>query len=135
MPSRLKKKNNREAAPDDGNIGWCSMKDTHVYFLIVGVPGLFFLIAGAVSHEYLVAALGGVLVIVSADRFNRKQAPRTPLGNYKKHRLSFGLASVIGASLAITGFVSDGIWIGMAGVVILIGSLLQLYRTILSNGR
>ncbi len=111
------------------------MRGTRVYLLVVGIPGLCLLIAGAVSHEYLVVVLGGVLVIVAADRLNRKQTRRASASDYKKQRLSFGLAGVIGASLAITGFVSDGNWVGMAGVVILIGSLLQLYRTRLSSGR
>lgn len=125
------------ALQSSGNIGWLErrMRRNLISLLAVGVPGVCLLIGGAMSHEYLLVALGGVLVIASADRLNRKQAPSIPARDYKKQRLSFGLAGIIGASLAVIGFVSDGNWIGVAGVVILIGSLLQLYRVRLSNGR
>jgi hypothetical protein len=104
-----------------------------VSFLAIGVPGLCFLVVGTLNREYPTAILGGVLIMIAAYRMGIKQMPRTPPDDYKRQRLSFGLGGIIGASLAINGFVSDGNWVGVAGVVILIGSLLQLYRTRLSN--
>jgi hypothetical protein len=49
--------------------------------------------------------------------------------SYKQQRRSFVLAGVIGASFAIRGFLGHGYWLAAAGTVILIGALLQLYRT------
>jgi hypothetical protein len=109
------------------------MKRTLIPFLIVGVPGMCFLIAGMVSHEYPIAVLGGVMIIVFVYGLSRQQITMVPASDHKRSRLSFGLAGIIGMSLAINGFVGHQYWLVAAGVVILIGSLLQLYRTTLSD--
>lgn len=105
------------------------MRRSLISFLVVGLPGLCLLVGGAVSHEYPVAALGGALVIVAVYMLSRQMQRRASANDYKRERLSFVLAGIIGASLAVSGFLSDGSWVGAAGVIILIGSLLQLYRT------
>jgi hypothetical protein len=111
------------------------MKGTLIRFLVVGVPGLCFLIAGAVNHEYPVGVLGGVLIIVSIYGLSQKRVAMRPTSDQKRQRLSFGVAGIISASLAVNGFASPRYWLAAVGIVILIGSLLQLYRTTLSDGR
>lgn len=110
-----------------------SMKRRLMPLLIVGVPGMCFLIAGIVSHEYPIAVLGGVMITVFVYGLSRQQITM-PASDHKRSRLSFGLAGIIGMSLAINGFVGHQYWLVAAGVVILIGSLLQLYRTTPSDG-
>jgi len=105
------------------------MRRTLISFLVVGVPGLCLLIGGAVSHEYPVAALGGVLVGASVYQLGRRQVPRVSEGDLKKRRLSFSLAGITGGSLAIVGFASHRYWLAGVDVAILVGALLQLYRT------
>ena len=103
------------------------MRGRLTHFLVVGVPGLCFVIVGALNDEYTAVVLGGVFVIGSVYELSRK---RVSVGNsdQKRQRRSFVLAGVIGASFAITGFVSHSYLLAAAGTVILIGSLLQLYR-------
>jgi hypothetical protein len=105
------------------------MKRTFTYFLVVGVPGLCFLIAGAVNHEYPVAVLGGALVIAAVYRLSRKQVTMAPASDHKRPRLSLVLAGIIGVSFAVSGFASHQYWLAAVGVFILIGSVLQLHRT------
>lgn len=106
-----------------------------ISLLVVGVPGLCLLIGGAVGREYLVAVLGGALVIVSVYRFGRRHMSPMPGRDLKKQRLSFSLAGITGGSLAIVGFASHRYWLAGIDVAILVGALLQLYRTRLSSGR
>jgi hypothetical protein len=103
------------------------MKGVLTRFLVVGVPGFCFVIAGVLNAEYPAAILGGILITDAVYGLSRKRV----VGNsdQKRERRSFILAGIIGASLAITGFVSHGYWLGTGGTVIFIGSLLQLYRT------
>ncbi len=104
-----------------------------MHFLVVGVPGLCFLVAGVVNHEYQVAVLGGVLVIVSAYQLSRKRVAVVPTSDQKRQRLSFVIAGIIGASLAINGFASPRYWLAAVGIAMLTGSILQLYRTTLGD--
>ncbi len=101
-------------------------KPTH--FLVVGVPGVCFVIAGTLNHEYPVIAFGGILVIGFVYGLSRKRMPVLANSVQKQQRYSFALAGVIGASLAITGFVGHGYWLGAAGVTIFIGALLRMFR-------
>jgi hypothetical protein len=104
------------------------MRSRLVYFLLVGVLGLSFLVAGFVNREYAVAVMGGVLILALAYGLSQKQVMMGPANDQKQQRLSFGLAGIIGASLAVNGFASPRYWLAAAGVVILIGSFLQFYR-------
>jgi uncharacterized membrane protein YfcA len=81
------------------------MKGRLTHFLVVGVPGLCFVIVGALNDEFPAIALGGILVIGSIYGLARK---RVAVGNgdQKRERRSFVLAGVIGASFVITGFAS-----------------------------
>jgi hypothetical protein len=99
------------------------MKSMLAYFLVVGVPGLFFVIAGVLNDEYPVVALGGVLVIGSAYGLSRKHVAM--LGSAQ--RRSFVLAGIIGASFAIAGFIEHSYLLATAGTVVSIGALLRLY--------
>lgn len=110
------------------------MKVKLTRFLIVGVPGLCFVIVGALNNEYAAVVLGGILIIGS---FYELSGKRVALGNseQKRQRRSFALAGVIGVSFAITGFVSHSYVLAAAGAVILIGALLQLYRTTAHDAR
>jgi uncharacterized membrane protein YfcA len=105
------------------------MKDRLREALLVGVPGLCFVIGGALNDEYSVVALGGILVIASVYGFTRRRVVKVASTDEKRQRRSFVLAGVIGASFAVTGFVSHSYVLAAAGAVILIGSLLQLHRT------
>jgi hypothetical protein len=111
------------------------MKSILARFLVLGVPGLCFIIAGALNDEYPVIALGGILVIDSVYGLSRKRGVMVGNIDQRRQRRSFALAGVIGASFAIRGFVSHGYLLAAAGSVILIGSLVQLHRTTLNNGR
>jgi hypothetical protein len=111
------------------------MKGTLMYPLVVGVPGLCFLIAGAVNHEYPVAVLGGVMVIIFVYGLSRKRPAMVPTNDQKQQRLSFVLAGIIGVSLAINGFASSRYWLAAVGTALVTGSFLQLYRTRLSDRR
>lgn len=106
-----------------------------IYFLTGGVPGLCCLIGGAVYHEYPVAVLGSVMVIASVYGLSRKRVAMAPTNDQKRRRLSFVLAGIIGVSLAVNGFASPRYWLAAVGIALLIGSLLQLYRTRLGDGR
>jgi hypothetical protein len=101
------------------------MKRALLRILFVGVPGACFLIAGIVTKEYPAAGLGGALIIGCVYELGWK--PATVDRDRKQQRRSFALAGVIGASLAISGFGRHGYWLGAAGTVIFIGSLLRLY--------
>jgi hypothetical protein len=109
------------------------MKGMLTRFLVLGVPGLCFVIAGALNDEYPAAALGGIFVIDAVYGLSRKR--RVNVGNIdqKRQRRSFALAGVIGASFAIRGFVGHGYLLAAAGTVILIGSLLRLYSRALAK--
>jgi len=99
-----------------------------MYFLVVGVPGLCFLIAGGLSAEYPAAAVGGALFIGSVYELSRKRVPTVWARDQQRQRLSFVLAGVIGMSLAVTGFFGHGYWQAAAGTVLLIGALLRLQK-------
>ncbi|MGE5700874.1 MAG: hypothetical protein ACM3VU_00510 [Arthrospira platensis] len=103
-------------------------------YLLVGVPGLCFLIGGALNGEYAGAALGGILVIESLYGLSRKRAVMVGNGNQMRQRRSFVLAGIIGASFAITGIASHRYLLATAGTVLLIGSLVQLHRMTFDNG-
>jgi len=111
------------------------MKRTLVHFLVVGVPGLCFLIIGAVNHERLIAFLGGALVIVFVYGVSRKGIRTAPTGDPRTSRLSFIVAGIIGVSLAVKGFAGPSYWVAAVGLVLVIGSLLQLYRTMVDGRR
>jgi hypothetical protein len=104
------------------------MKGMLTRFLVVGVPGLCFLIAGLLTDNYPAAALGGTLVIGSLYGLSRKRVAVVGNSDQTRQRRSFRLAGIIGASYAIAGFVGGRYWMAAAGTVILIGSLLRLYR-------
>lgn len=103
------------------------MKRMLTRLLVVGVPGLCFVIVGALNGEYAAVALGGILVIGLVYELSRK---RVAVGNSdeKRQRRSFALSGVIGASFAVRGFVGHSYGLGAVGTFILIGALLQLYR-------
>jgi hypothetical protein len=103
------------------------MKRVLVHLLVVGVPGLCFVIVGALNDEYPAIALGGFLVIEAVYVVGQGRVPTLGNGNQNQQRRSFVLAGIIGASFAIAGFVGHGYWLGAAGTVILIGALLRLY--------
>jgi hypothetical protein len=111
------------------------MKGMITRFLVLGVPGLCFVIAGALNNEYPLIALGGILVIDSAYGLSRKRGVMAGNFDQRRQRRSFALAGVIGASFAIRGFVSHGYLLAAAGTVIFVGSLLRLHRTTPSDGR
>lgn len=96
-------------------------------FLLVGVPGLCFVILGALDAEYPAGGLGGILVIGSVYEFSRKRVA-VRMSDQAEQRRSVVLAGIIGVSFAIAGFVSHGYLLGAAGIVLLTGALLRLYR-------
>jgi hypothetical protein len=102
------------------------MEKKRVKSLIVGVPGSLFLIAGIVNRDYVVAVLGGVMVIVFGYAFIRRRMVFGP-GDHAHERLSLVLAGVIGVSLTVNGFASSRFWLAAAGVVLVIGALVRLY--------
>jgi hypothetical protein len=103
------------------------MKDVRTHFLVVGVPGLCFVIAGVLSDEYPAAALGVILVMGAVYGLSRGRVAMVGSSDEKRQRRSFLLAGIIGASFAITGFASHRYLLAVAGSVILIGALLRLY--------
>jgi hypothetical protein len=109
------------------------MKGMLMHFLVVGVPGLCFVIAGVLNDEYPAAALGGILVIGSVYGLSRKRVVMVGNSDQKRQRRSFALAGIIGASLATTGFASHHYLLGAAGTAILIGALLRLYGRALAK--
>jgi len=111
------------------------MKGTVTRSLVVGLPGLCFVIAGAITGAYPILALGGILVGESVYELSRKRAATVGARDQKRQRRSFVLAGVIGASFAITGFAGKNYLLAAGGTVLLIGSLLQLYRTTPHGGR
>jgi hypothetical protein len=106
-----------------------------VHFLVVGVPGVCFVIAGALNAEYLAVALGGILVLGSVYGLSRGKVPMLGNNDQKRQRLSFLLAGIIGVSFAITGFVGHRYWLAAAGLVLFIGALLRFYGTVHSDAR
>jgi hypothetical protein len=103
------------------------MNGTLIRLLVVGVPGLCFVIAGVLNADYPAAALGGFLVIDLVYGLSRKRGDMVGNIDVKRQRRAFALAGVIGASFAITGFAGHGYLVAAAGTVIFIGSLLRLY--------
>lgn len=101
------------------------MKRALLRILFVGVPGVCFLIAGLVTKEYPAAGFGGALIVGCVYELAHKSAIVDH--DRKQQRRSSALVGVIGASLAISGFLSHGYWLGAAGTAIFIGALLRLY--------
>lgn len=111
------------------------MKRRLAHFLVVGVPGLCFVIAGVLNGEYPVVALGGVLVITAIYGLNRQGVDMLGGDEQKRQHRSFVFAGIIGVSFAIAGFIGHSYWMATAGTVILIGSILRLYGSALTNRR
>lgn len=111
------------------------MKGVLARFLVLGVPGLCVVIVGALSDAYPVIAVGGIILIDAVYGLSRNRGVKVDDTDQKRQRRSFILASVIGTSFAITGFVGHSYWLGVVGTVILIGSLLQLYHTMPGDAR
>ncbi len=109
------------------------MKRMLMHFLVVGVPGLCFLIAGVLNDEYPAAALGGILVIGSIYGLSQDRVVMVGNSDQKRQRRSFVLAGIIGASFATTGFASHRYLLAAAGTVILIGAFLRLYGRALAK--
>jgi hypothetical protein len=110
------------------------MSGTIARFVVVGVPGLCFVIAGVLNHEYPAAALGVVLVIDSVHGHSGKHMTMVGSSDQRRQRRSFVLAGIIGASFAIAGFASHSYLLAAAAMVIFIGSLLRLYGRIFNRG-
>jgi hypothetical protein len=103
------------------------MKRTLAYLLVVGVPGLCFVIGGALSAEYQVAAFGGVLVIGTVYALSRKRVPMVYDNHQKQRRRSFAMAGIFGASIAAVEFTGHRYLMATVGIALLIGALLRLY--------
>lgn len=110
------------------------MKRLLAHFLVVGVPGLCFVIVGLLSDEYPAAALGGILIIGAVYGLTQKRvALMVGDSEQRRERRSFVVAGIIGASFATTGFVSHRYVLAAAGTVILIGAILRLYGRALAK--
>jgi hypothetical protein len=109
------------------------MKRMLTHFLVVGVPGLCFVIAGVLTDEYPAAALGAVLLIGSVYGLVQKRVVSVGDSEQKRQRRSFVLAGIIGASFATTGVAGHRYVLAAAGTVILIGALLRLYGRALAK--
>lgn len=109
------------------------MKLVLVRFLVVAVPGLCFVIAGTLSDQYPVVALGGFFVIDAIYGLSRKRTVILGKSDQKRQRLSFVLAGIIGASSTVSAILEHTYWLAAVGIVILIGALLRLYGNGLTN--
>jgi hypothetical protein len=72
------------------------MKGMLTRFLVVGVPGLCFLVAGLLDDDYSPAALGGILVIGWVYGLSRKRVAMVGSSDQMRQRCSFVLAGIIG---------------------------------------
>lgn len=109
------------------------MKRTLANPLIVCVPGLGFVIGGALDDEYTVVALGGILVVGSIYELIRKRVTVVGSSDRRRQRRSLILAGIIGASFAVSGVVGDRYLLAAAGIVILVGALLRVYGSRLAK--
>jgi hypothetical protein len=111
------------------------MNRTLSRILLIGVPGVGFVVAGAAIHEYGVLVAGGAMVGLLAYTVIREGLGAPPARENRQSWVSFSLASMIGVGIMIDGVTGGQYWLVVIGGALVIGSLLQLCRALLTWGQ
>lgn len=94
------------------------------HLAVVGLPGVGFVIAGALSGEYPLVA-GGCFLMVVAGYHLARQSPPSPANRRGtwNYRLRLVSAIVVGIALILAGFTEHHAWLVALGCLDLVAPL------------